>query len=349
MAQTESEMELMLCEDAEAAVSKPYPPTDPSIDLDQRQRSMDETSHATRHEKNAKLSRFIMMPIIPILWCILLLATMDREMITSTYAMPLLGICSASLANAVPVGGGIVFVPILALFGVQLKLGAAFAVATMTFGNGVFGFLSWMEKDPASIAWRVVPYAVVPAWVGAALGTFHPFLSPEQCRRLFAAFCIAVAAIVGKGIYQRQGVNDGKAKPFSIMNEREEINTVGGETQRKVMASCFSFVAGLVLVSHIGIGNAMTTFLVCTFVWSLPAKSAVVTGILVGGWTSIMPFGIHLLIFRDVPIALWVMGLPGVYLGARIAPLVHERLGITNVLIAFIVFLLGTAILMLTI
>jgi len=289
-----------------------------------------------------KYSGFIMMPVLPLLWCILLVTTLDREMVSSAIAMPLLGICSASLANAVPVGGGIVFVPVLALFNVQLKLGAAFAVATMTFGNGVFGFLSWLRKDPDCIAWSVVPYAVFPAWIGAALGTFYPFLTPMQCRHLFSAFCILVAIVVGCGIYKNRGVN----KPFSIVNDGEETEMVGGKIRRIFLASSLSFLSGLVLVSHIGIGNAMMTFLVCTFVWCLPAKSAVVTGILVGGWTSVMPFVIHLFFIGDVPIALWVMGLPGVYIGARIAPHVHERLGITNVLIAFVIFLLLTAALM---
>eukprot|EP00957_Ditylum_brightwellii_P047427 3602714-Ditylum_brightwellii.AAC.1 len=125
------------------------------------------------------------MPILPLLWIILFVSTMDRTMLYSSYAMPLLGICSASLANAVPVGGGIVFVPILSLFGVKLSLGTAFAVSTMTFGNGVFGFLTWLRKDPSSIAWRVMPCAVLPAWVGATLGTLRPFLTTGQCRHLF--------------------------------------------------------------------------------------------------------------------------------------------------------------------
>ena len=92
----------------------------------------------------------------------------------------------------------------------------------------------------------------------------------------------------------------------------------------------------------------MTTFLVALLVWNdLPAKACVVTGILVGGWTSIVPFLLHLFVIGDVPIALWVMGLPGVYLGARIAPLVHDKVGLSTILTAFCVFLVATAALML--
>jgi uncharacterized membrane protein YfcA len=108
----------------------------------------------------------------------------------------------------------------------------------------------------------------------------------------------------------------------------------------RLIACVCSFLAGLVLVAHIGIGNAVVSFLVSSYIWKLPANESVVTSIIIGGWTSLCPFLLHLLILRDVPIALWVMGLPGVYLGAMITPLVHEWMGIANVLSLFAVFLL---------
>lgn len=285
---------------------------------------------------------FIMMPILPLLWCALFIATMDRQSLLSAWAMPLLGICSASLANAVPVGGGIVFVPVLALFGFQIQLGTAFAVSTMTFGNGVFGFLSWLRKDPGSIAWGTVPYAVLPAWIGSLYGTYNLFMTPAESRHLFALFCVLVAAVVGWGLYRNGGADEKGV--FSLV---DDARTGTDRTPSKALvATLSSAAAGTVLVPHIGIGNAMTTFLVCTFVWRLPAKTSVVTGILVGGWTSAVPFAIHLFVIGDVPLNLWVMGLPGVYIGAQIAPIVHEWLGIATVLTAFVIFLLGTAVLM---
>jgi uncharacterized membrane protein YfcA len=301
-------------------------------------------------EQHAKI---LLLPVLPLCWCVLLVCTMTREMMLDAYAMPLLGISSALLANAVPVGGGIVFVPVLGLFGIDIHLGAAFAVATMTFGNGVFGFLTWLQKDPSSIAWRIVPYAVIPAWLGATWATFYPFLTPHQCRHLFALSCLKVAVIVGRGIYigQRNTHSNTSTKnTFSLIVEQESEDHDREEEpnplRRKMWASACSFLTGSVLVSHIGIGNAMTTFLVGSFIWRLPAKTALVTGILCGGWTSVLPFLLHLFVFRDVPIALWVMGLPGVYVGAQLAPLVHELLGITTVLMAFCGFLVVTAIIM---
>ena len=45
---------------------------------------------------------FILMPVLPILWCLLLVTTLNRHDVLSAYGMPLLGIASATLANAVP-------------------------------------------------------------------------------------------------------------------------------------------------------------------------------------------------------------------------------------------------------
>ena len=299
-------------------------------------------------EKN---SSFLMVKVFPIIWCILFLYTMNRDTIINSYGVLFLGIASASLANAVPVGGGIVFVPILSWWGFKLTLGASYALATMTFGNGIFGFLSWLKKDSSAIAWHIIPWAVVPAWIGATVTTFHPLLTPIQCRHLFALFCIGVATVVGRGIWLYG--EPVPHKPFSILNngdgpQSKDVMNVSSSLslKQRVLASCFSFIAGLILVAHIGIGNAMTTFLVGNFVWRLNAKSAVVTGIICGGWTSLVPFLIHLIILRDVPIELWVMGLPGVFIGAKIAPTIHEKLGIVHVLSVFVIFLLITASLM---
>jgi len=308
-----------------------------------------------------KHASFLLMPVLPLIWCLLLVCTMTRPMLMSAYAMPLLGIASASLANAVPVGGGIVFVPILALWGIELKLGAAFAVATMTFGNGVFGFLSWLRKDPTSIAWFVVPYAIIPAWVGATWTTFHPiFKSSDQCRQLFALVCLKVSLLVARSIYINKynnasdnsnnssfKITDEKVSPTH--NEYDNASNIHQLPLRAGLSVICSFAAGLILVAHIGIGNAMTTFLVCTYIWKLPPKQCMVTGILCGGWTSVVPFLLHLFVLRDVPIALWVMGLPGVYFGAQIAPWFHEQLGgINNVLVAFCGFLIIMSLLLLT-
>ena len=291
---------------------------------------------------------FILMPLLPILWCLLLVATLNRDQLLSAWGMPLLGIFSATLANAVPVRGGIVFLPVLHLLGYHISLGSAFAVSTIFFGNGIFGFLSWIKKDPSAIVFYALPAAVMPAWIGSAIGTLRPLMSAEQCRTVFALFAIKEAVIVWRGLYVgRRNLRVGK--PFSIGFDSEDAEAADLARRKKstrYIASACSFFSGLILVSHIGIGNALISFLVFTFVWKLPPKQAMVTAIISGGWTSLCPFLMHLLILKDVPLNLWICVLPGVYAGAKIAPRVHETIGINNVLALFVIFLLLVAMLM---
>ena len=291
---------------------------------------------------------FILMPLLPILWCLLLVFTLNREQLLSAWGMPLLGIFSATLANAVPVGGGVVFVPVLHLLGYHITLGSAFAVSTMTFGNGICGFLNYIKKDPSAIVFYALPAAVIPAWIGSAIGTLRPLMSAEQCRTIFALFAVKVAVIVWRGVYVgRQNLRVGK--PFSIgfgANDAEAADLARRKKSTRYIASACSFFSGLILVSHIGIGNALISFLVFTFVWKLPPKQAMVTAIVAGGWTSLCPFLIHLLILKDVPLNLWICVLPGVYAGAKIAPRVHDAIGILNILALFVIFLLLVAVIM---
>lgn len=240
------------------------------------------------------------------------------------------------------------FVPVLHLLGYHITLGSAFTVSTMTFGNGLFGALNWLKKDPSAIVFYALPAAVIPAWIGAAMGTLRPLMTAEQCRTIFALFAIKVAVVVWRGLYiGRQNLRVGK--PFSIgfgSNDAKAAELARQKRSTRYIASTCSFFSGLILVSHIGIGNALISFLVFTFVWKLPPKNAMVTSIIAGGWTSLCPFLIHLLILKDVPLNLWICVLPGVYIGAMIAPRVHEVIGIVNVLTLFVIFLLLVAVLM---
>jgi uncharacterized membrane protein YfcA len=82
-----------------------------------------------------------------------------------------------------------------------------------------------------------------------------------------------------------------------------------------------SFLAGLVLVPNVGMGPALTTFLALALVGYRPER-AIVTGILAGGWASIVPFAIHLFYYNDVPYRLWIMVIPGIFFGAKVSSVV---------------------------
>ena len=104
--------------------------------------------------------------------------------LTDMVLMPCIGIMAASLANSVPIGGGVVFIPALYLLGLHMKLGVSFSFATMSVGNGIFGFLSWVAKDKSLIIWESVPFALVPSWVRVLIPLLFIRVNPSVFHRL---------------------------------------------------------------------------------------------------------------------------------------------------------------------
>jgi hypothetical protein len=62
------------------------------------------------------------------------------------------------------------------------------------------------------------------------------------------------------------------------------------------------------------------------------------------GALSIVGGLFHLLYLKDVPIAHWIMGLPGVLMGSIFGPFLNAMLGPKRVMIAFILVLVAEVI-----
>jgi len=272
------------------------------------------------------------------------------------YFMPFLGMCAASLANAVPVGGGIVFVPALTFFNIAGTFNAvSFTTATQTFGNGVFGFGNWLKKDPSVFIYRSFPFTVLPCWI-CTLALMLPNDGTTNDERtvkwVFACFsfctCIFVfAAWYFGGVDKMMFISD---SPDEALLEENEQPTIEDELfNRKdeddfppigsIVATIFFGSLGGALVANIGLGNALVTFLSLSIFWKAPAQRAIVTAIITGGWSSALPFVIN--IGREnVPYDLWLMVLPGVCIGAFLAPFLHGLFGKNNILLLFATLLL---------
>jgi len=282
-----------------------------------------------------KESQTILNMYVPLLWTLLFVIFMDRDSFFRCSPMPFLGLFAAVLCNSVPLGGGVVYVPLLLLFGFQLKLGVSFTVATMTFGNGVFGFLRWLNKDSQLVLWETFPYTVIPSSLGSIIGMIYLPPAPVVLVKWgFALFCCLLSYFVYMAA-QKGGV--------------ENMEFVRIQEHAWLKLSVVSLLAGLILVPNIGFGPALTTFIMLAMMGGkYTTKQAVVTGIVTGGWVSVIPFIIRLTYFKDVPFHLWIMVLPGVFMGARLAPIAHDHFGIEKILFGFSVFLVGSALVMVT-
>ena len=319
---------------------------------------------------------FLMRYAIPLVWVLLFVTYMDRESFVKDFYITCIGVFAAVLCNAVPIGGGVVYVPALAMLGVNLHLGVSFSVATMTFGNGVFGFLKWMHKEPTLVIWESFLYTVFPSSVGSFIAMmFFPPLEVSVIRSIFAWFCLCLASLVCFAVYRggaidkivecaplstsafacmaprsverssvEQQLEENSHSPESegdvegegrgndnaelivenansnsspLSQQRSSICSVEATQKQWLWLGIVSFLAGALLVPNIGVGPALTTFLGLQLV-GYPAKSAIVTGIITGGWVSLVPFLIHLW-RQNVPMQLWVMVLPGVYVGSQVS------------------------------
>jgi uncharacterized membrane protein YfcA len=180
---------------------------------------------------------FILNTLSPIIWCFLFVLIMDRKSFIETWYMPILGVAAAFLANSVPIGGGIVYIPVLSLLGANITLGASFTIATMPFGNGVFGFLRWLNKDSAAIIWQSFPYTVIPSWLGSIMA-MYAFDKPEiySIKLWFGLFCFVLGILVSLALY-RGGLRNVIGMEIAVEDESTKKHTNGHSKQHTTQAA----------------------------------------------------------------------------------------------------------------
>eukprot|EP01031_Cornospumella_fuschlensis_P036231 gene36231-43948_t len=141
--------------------------------------------------------------LTPVLWAFALVLYVDRDDFLSLLHMPFLGFFAAFLANSVPIGGGIVYIPALSLLGSQVTLGTIFTLSIMPIGNGIFGFLNWLRKDSSLIIWDSFAYTVLPSWIGSFIAmSMLPTPEVFYVKYAFGFFCFLLGSLVLLSIYR---------------------------------------------------------------------------------------------------------------------------------------------------
>ena len=155
-------------------------------------------------------------------------------------------------------------------------------------------------------------------------------------KRLFGGFCIFLGTLVGYASSQG-GISrailpvlrDISSTPmFQVSNNEKSLSGVSrifhfhsqssSNVNKWIVISFISFLAGLILVPNIGVGPALTTYVLLEL-YGYEAEQAIVTGIITGGWVCILPFIIHWVDIGDVPWKMWIMVLPGVFIGSKVS------------------------------
>ena len=87
---------------------------------------------------------------------------------------PLMGIVACAIpSGGAPVAGGVVFLPVLSMVGLEPHDAVGFAVTTQMFGIGIFAPLGWMARDPTVLMFNFLkitfPYALAGLLTGLLL------------------------------------------------------------------------------------------------------------------------------------------------------------------------------------
>ena len=107
-----------------------------------------------------------------------------------------------------------------------------------------------------------------------------------------------------------------------------------------------SFMGGLVFGSNLGMGPSLLTF-ICLQILGYPAQACMVTSIITGGINCWAPFFIHAAVLYNIPShvwTMWIMTLPGTFVGAYFAPKLREFVGQSRMLAVFGVICFTTSI-----
>ena len=135
--------------DAEQHVQEDVSDGNNNVDAEQAQQQAQQQSHqpppAIKYIREAWATSLLDL-LLPLLWVLIFAAVMTREAFVANLYLPFLGVFAAVLANSVPIGGGIVYIPALAVLGNHVHLTVSFTLATMSVGNGILGALRWLVK-----------------------------------------------------------------------------------------------------------------------------------------------------------------------------------------------------------
>lgn len=128
----------------------------------------------------------------------------SMEFLRDAWIMSILGFLGCLLPSAgAPVGGGIVFIPVLLHLGLQPKECVAFTACAQAVGCGVFTPLNWVVKDPSIFIKSSLPVCLTSATIGLMTALFILPLDDKEVEMCFTGFCILLTMTVIHGLFNK--------------------------------------------------------------------------------------------------------------------------------------------------
>jgi len=261
----------------------------------------------------------------------------DLKSLASLWWTPLMGTIAAAIASGgAPVAGGIVFLPVLTHLGVCPSDAVAFTAATQMLGVGVFAPLNWLVRDPSAIDLSSLRRMLPPMLVGLILSlTVLRLESGDAVLIAFAFFCLFVAAYVAQGLL---GCGTGPMSELSAVR-----------TEPRMVLHWAACALGGLLTGYIGVAAEKVSFMLLIYQGGIDVRTASVTSVTSVGWLSAVATVVHALSRcssggYDLPVQLWLTGLPGILLGSYLGPRINAALGPRRVMTVFCVLLVVEAV-----
>ena len=242
-----------------------------------------------------------------------------------------MGIIACAIpSGGAPVAGGVVFLPVLSLMGMEPHDSVAFAAATQMFGVGIFAPLGWMARDPTVLMPRfllvTLPYALAGLLTGLLL---IPLGKSDEVMWAFTVFIAFLAWYTLHGLVSNtfdvsggaagtdnedDNDDDGdddiemhtqKNHPGNNLASESDVIPIQKNSQmerRKIHFSRKEYAIyavacylGGVLTSWVGVGIEKVTFVLLTYFHDVDVTAAGVSSIFLTGILSSVAFLFHAL------------------------------------------------------
>jgi hypothetical protein len=260
------------------------------------------------------------------------------------WILPVTGCALGLFGNLVPFAPGLLLLPLYQELEVCASSAELLAlVCTMQFlSNGVIGLLSWCSRDARFFVCRALFLLVPVGWAGYLVGItrrvalkdvlleVHEDAKDDGVRESLRQSDLELLHTylrLGIGCFMCVmsvavciGVCIGGVNRFCCPS-RTGGSTPGGKSacQWIVVLLC-AFSTGYIFVANIGGGMALFTFFTLSLFLGVETKRAIPTALAIGGWTTLLPIMVNWVVFDGHTYVRLLLAVPGIWLGALLAP-----------------------------
>ena len=156
-----------------------------------------------------------------------------------TWFAPLMGIVACAIpSGGAPVAGGVVFLPVLSMVGLEPHDAVGFAAATQMFGVGIFAPLGWMSRDPTVLMGGFLRVALPYALGGLLTGLLLvPLEQSEEVMWAFTVFVFFLAWYTVQGLVSKKlDVSGAESEPVCCPGDQHDDDNNSNDSNTEMSA-----------------------------------------------------------------------------------------------------------------